>query len=201
MRIWEYESRQWQGVDNSVFTNGTRDCPGHSDTLRPNSIWFLQVVYSWAWDRLLGLMDVEIHCSSAWSVSGAQGAGRSPQPSPVTPDPFRPVSAPQDLEHLVCRCVSWSFQRWWKRAPSIWPACQGSPKDGAVSIACLYQAWGEPGVGLGWSWEGCVWCWLSQHFKGGINRKTQPKACIQFPAPCLSFSVSISSTVLDISHY
>ena len=38
---------------------------------------------------------------------------------------------------------------------------------------------GEPGVGIGWSWEGCVWCWLSQHFKGGINRKTQPKACTQ----------------------
>ena len=39
--------------------------------------------------------------------------------------------------------------------------------------------------------------------KGGIKRKTQPKASpsIQFPAPCLSFSVSISSTVFYFSHY
>ena len=138
----DYENMK-AGSGKGLTTNGSHDCPGHSDTLRPNSIWFLHVVYSWALDRLLGLVDVEIHCSSAWSVSEAQGAGRSPQPSPVTPDPFRPVRSPQDLEHLVCRGVSWSFQHWWKRAPSIWPACQGSPEDGAISIACLYQAWGS----------------------------------------------------------
>lgn len=47
-----------KGTHDFVFTNGTHDFPGHSDTLRPNSIWFLQVVYSWALDWLLGLLDV-----------------------------------------------------------------------------------------------------------------------------------------------